>query len=119
MLQGGVSVNKYHRLRSNKNRMKERYAKKYSYGCLSWRGIIIEHENDLKQGHHFNDLSYWKEYYLSGRRNYSKFSTNRKIRQMNRSICQSAMQLEDAEDCGVQMRNADYRKYFDYDWTVW
>lgn len=47
---------------------------------------------------------YWKFCYLSGCRKFAKRSTNRKIRNNKK----------------LELKNpSDYRKVFDYDWTIW
>ena len=47
---------------------------------------------------------YWKFCYLSGCRKFAKRQTNRKIR----------------NNKNLELTNpSDYRKVFDYDWTIW
>ena len=60
---------------------------------------------------------YWKEFYLSGVREYAKEAGNRRVRAMYRDLL-AVVDDENSEDL-IAMSQAEYRKYFDYAWTIW
>jgi hypothetical protein len=59
--------------------------------CVFWWAVSYDKETDR-----------YKRYYYSGRKKYAKYCTNRKVRKTN----------------DFPLKDAGYRKCFDYWWTV-
>lgn len=59
---------------------------------------------------------YWKEFYLSGRKGLAKDESNRRVRAVYRELL--AVLADGGEDVPALQR-AEYRKIYDYWWTVW
>lgn len=57
---------------------------------------------------------YWKDFYLSGSRQYAKEETNAKIR----SFFRNKLNGHDFEDLNA-MSGSDYQKEYDFEWTLW
>ena len=92
MYENGRQVNRYANKKKHKRKMKR------------WSGYL----NDL------DGLPYWKTYYLSGRRGFAKEWTNRRLRSKFREeVAQQDYENMSAPHCG------EYRKHFDYAWTIW
>ena len=102
--------NRYGRKCKHKDVMKRNFCASYyrAYSKNAWDRIKNQ-DNDT-----WWKKRYWLTYYLSGCRKIAKKSTNRKIRGIYRNITNAA-----ELDILTALSNADYRKYFDYDWTIW
>lgn len=112
MYENGKRVNGYHRKRIHKQESKNKFAKTWWYGNSAgdWNQMVIDYLRDPE----YRSLDYWKTFYLSGCRKVAKTSTSRRLR----NIFKSYVAREDYDNIPV-LNNADYRKYFDYDWTIW
>ena len=65
-----------------------------------------------------SDRDRYKKIYLSGCRKYAKEQTNSMIRAQYRDL--SPIDILDLDDDAIiVMRAGDYKKVFDYDWTIW
>ena len=121
MYENGRKLNRHARKRKHKQAMKERYAKKFFLmrSKCDWNTLKIVFEDYIpyKSRH---PLDYWKEYHISGARRYAKDETNNKVRSDWRADASRALSLYDIDDDETYvLRNSDYRKTFDYFWTVW
>ena len=121
MYENGRKLNRHARKRKHKQAMKERYAKKFFLmrSQCDWNTLKIAFEDYIpyKSRH---PLDYWKEYHISGARRYAKDETNNKVRSDWRADASRALSLYDIDDDETYvLRNSDYRKTFDYFWTVW
>lgn len=111
--------NRYANKRKHKINMKRRYG----HGLYtSYRSNIWLHERECREECNSpyarnGGYEYWKTYYLSGNRRYAKYCTNRAIRAYYRDQFRR-LNSEDMEDV-MAMRNSDYEKAYDYDWTIW
>ena len=122
MYENGKRVNGYQKKRLHKRKVKNSYAKIYCYGDgeYTWRMLVTEFKDEPREkwGH---PLDYWKDYSLTEQRSMAKNQTNRTLRREFNNY-KNLICLEDIEDFMDYMpylSNADYRKYFDYAWTVW
>lgn len=57
---------------------------------------------------------YWRVYYLSGARRFAKRQTNKVLRGLYREMIKHM----DPDDVPA-LKNSDYQKTFDYNWTIW
>jgi hypothetical protein len=120
MYRNGKQVRGYAKKLLHKRYVKERYGRRgmgpYGYGGYkSWKDY--EANRDLTWGDTAGEkvpwsLQYWKRYYFSGRRKFAKRCTNSRIRARERTLIHR-------EDADVALHGAEYRKMFDYNWTVW
>ena len=122
MYENGKRVKGYQKKRLHKKKAKERHAKTWYYGKsgASWNDLVLKYKDEprTKWGH---PLDYWKECSLSGPRSYAKSQTNSTLRREFNNQCRRAL-LEDVDetyDYMSQVTNGNYRKYYDYNWTVW
>ena len=113
MYENGRRIDGYRKKRLHKRKLKRRYAKKYYLGDheTDWNTLAIRYEN--RWG---SSPEYWKDNYLSGPRKYARRSTSRKIRSQFKS---DISKCKDFEDHSPAIHHGKYRKYFDYDWTIW
>lgn len=115
MYENGKRVNGYHRKMLHKRAMKDKYVKTWFYGHisgLSWEEFLKYIRS--RDWYSEDDLHYWRTFYLSGCRSYAKYCTARKIR----SVTKQAVTKQDYDDI-LNIDRGMYRKYFDYDWTIW
>ena len=123
MYENGRKLNRHARKRKHKQTMRERYAKKYCLlsGQYDWNTLEITFKDHIPyKFEHHHPLDYWREYYVSGARRYAKDETNNKIRSDWRADASRALSLYDIDDDETYgLRNSDYRKFFDYIWTIW
>ena len=106
MYENGKQINHYANKMIHKRHQKNKYRRNWigDLRYASWEDYLA-HEDDLK---------YWKEWYLSGPRKFASDCTNSKIRAGFRSDLAN----EDYEDMYAP-QHSDYKKYFDYAWSVW
>ena len=121
-----MKMNRYAKKRRHKRKLEKLYAEKYHYGgtgsySVEWLRdrLIREAEEDdsywrRKHPPRNKGWEYWQIYYLSGRRQYAKKYTDKRIRQKYRQMIQKL----DPDDVTAPS-GADYEKEFDYDWTIW
>ena len=76
--------------------------------------LMRDYEDDHYRYQRNNGWEYWTEWYMSGRRQYAKKYSDKRIRQKYRQMI-SNMDPEDV----TTLRGADYEKEYDYAWTVW
>lgn len=109
MYENGKQINHYASKMIHKRKQKNKYRRSYfgGYICASW-------EDYAAHAYEFNDLKYWREWYLSGPRQFARDCTNQKLR----SSFREEISKEDYEDMYAP-QNGEYRKFFDYAWTVW
>lgn len=106
MYQGGKRISGYRKRRQHKERMKQQYGRMgggpYNYdGYKSWQDYKANHSE-------YEDLDYWRRYYLSSSKSAAKKYTNKRIR---------AQRIYN--DDSISLKHAEYRKEFDYGWWVW
>ena len=120
MYENGKRVKGYQKKRLHKRKMKNSYAKAWCYGNgeTSWNELVLEFKDEPKDRHGGHPLDYWKEYSLSGPRTLAKEQTNRALRREFKNQSRMIM-IDDEYDYVSYLSNGNYRKYFDYDWTVW
>ena len=119
MYENGKRVNGYQKKRLHKRKIKNTYAKTWYWGNgqYDWDMMVIEYKDEPRSrwGH---PLDYWKDFSLTGPRSYAKEQTNSIIRREYKDYCRRAL-IDNIYDFTPNMSNGTYRKYFDYDWTVW
>lgn len=109
MYENGKQVNQHANKMIHKRRQKNQYRRKYVRGlrCASW-------EDYKAHADEWDNLKYWKEYYLSGARSFARGQTNSKLRRKFR---------DDAASCDYEEmyapQHSEYQKSFDYAWSVW
>lgn len=116
MYENGRRVNGKPRKRIHKRKMQEKHARKWGQP-QGWKQMKVQYAHWTDSAH--DPLRYWKDYSLSGPRQYAKDCTNSKLRAVIRD--EVARALKDAEfmETCESMRGAQYRKRYDYDWTIW
>lgn len=122
MYENGKRVEGYQKKRLHKRKVKTAYAKTYCWGNseYSWSMMVTEYK-DVPRERWGHPLDYWKDFSLTGPRKYAKSQTNSTLRREFNNQCRRAL-LEDFDetyDYMPQVANGNYRKYFDYAWTVW
>ena len=114
MYQNGKRVNGYQRKRLHKRKVKQSYAKSWIYGdgMTAWNNLVIEFKDEprTKWGH---PLDYWKDYSRSDLRQEAKRQTNRALRREFKDI------LRNEFDDFPKLASGEYKRYYDYGWTVW
>ncbi len=122
MYENGRRVNGYQRKRLHKRKVKKSYAKTWYYGDgeYAWNYLVIQYKDEprSKWGH---PLDYWKEISLSGPRAHAKKQTNKALRRefKNHESKIVLAEFEDSMEHLPRLANGDYRRYYDYSWTVW
>lgn len=116
--------NRYAQKKKHKREMEKKYATRYRFGSpcnvnLLRDQLMREAEEEdswwlKKHPPRNNGWEYWKDWSLSGARQYAKKFSDKRIRQKYRTMIQKM----DAEDVTAP-RGADYEKEFDYFWTIW
>ena len=118
MYENGRRVKGYQRKRLHKRKVKQAYAKGWVYGegMTVWNKMVIQYKDEepTKWGH---PLDYWKDYSRSNLRTHAKKQTNKAVRREFTNQ-HSKILLTDGEDF-PRLTNGDYRRYYDYNWTVW
>lgn len=118
-----MRLNRYAAKRRHKRKLKKNYAERF--GRYAWPGLLeaeMRREAAEKADTYWyrkhpprnGGFEYWGSYSVSGRRKFAKNQTNRVLRQAFRNETAN----REAEDIRA-MRGADYRKNYDYNWTVW
>lgn len=122
MYENGRRINGYQKKRLHKRKVKKAYAKTYCWGSgeYSWSMMVAKYR-DKPRDHWGHPLDYWKDYSLTGSRCYAKSQTNNILRREFKNQCRKAMlaDFDDTYDYMPQIVKGTYRKYYDYDWTVW
>lgn len=106
MYDNGRNLNRYHAKRFGKRKMQRRHMRSWG-DHTSWRDYVA-HKPER------DDLEYWRAYYFSGRRAFASDCTNRKLRAEFRA----EKAVGDYENMYAP-QGANYRKHFDYWWTVY
>ena len=113
-------INRHALLRKHKKKLKQRYG----HGLYNGHRTNLRlHEDECREnyGNRANarngGYEYWQSVYLTGPRKIAKDGTNSAIRSMYRDML-NTIDVEYADEIDA-LNNADYRKYFDYDWTIW
>ena len=118
-----LKENRYARKRQHIDELKKKHAVRYNVfdPGRDEREAKEDYERSLAEGHIYkwddprNDgYNYWVDFSLSGPRQYAKFCTNRKIRQMYRNL----ENMENLENV-MGLHGSDYEKIFDYWWTIY
>ena len=120
MYENGKRLNRYARMMLHKRNMKKRYAKQWAYGSGStdWNTLVIQFRNS-HPGTDCLQPNYWKDFYLSGSRQYAKGATNWKLRaKWHNDSSRILLNYNDESDCS-RIFGGEYRKYYDYIGTVW
>lgn len=108
MYENGKQMNRYANKMKHKKEMKKSFLKSpYKFHHISWDDYVA-HAGE------YDRLDYWKTCYLSGVRAYASFRTNRKLRAEFRQ----ALANEDF-DALYAPQYGNYKKHFDYWWTIW
>lgn len=122
MYQNGKRVNGYPKKRLHKRKQKEKYAKKYIYGDseVSWDTLKSIYKDTPKIGR-YHPLNYWRDFSLSGPRAYAKQQTNSVLRSRFKAEKKEILMAYDVDDLEYlpRLTNSNYRKYYEYKWTVW
>lgn len=122
MYQNGKRVNGYPKKRLHKRKQKERYAKKYCWGNheVSWQTLENAYRDTPGYGR-YHPLNYWREFSLSGPRSYAKQQTNNVLRTKFKAENKKILTAYDVDDldCFPRLTNSNYRKYYEYSWTIW
>ena len=109
MYENGIRVKGYHRKREHKRKLKKSHLLAWFWRrprCASWEDFACHAKWP-------RDVEYWRRYYSSGERRFARFCSERTIRSKFRDmICRG-----DFEDLYAPS-HADYRKEFDFWWTV-
>lgn len=119
MYENGKRVKGYQKKRLHKCKVKNSYAKSYYYGDgeYTWKMLVTEYKDEprSKWGH---PLDYWKDFSNTEQRSLAKRNTNRALRREfnNRK---NQIIIDEIDDYMPYLSNADYRRYYDYAWTVW
>ena len=115
--------NRYAQKRQHKREMKKRYMRKYACGVYHNLKLF---EDKLREEGSQDTLwnrkhpprnggyEYWDEFFYSGKRQYAKKYSDKRIRQKYRQLIKKL----DHEDVTAP-RGADYEKEYDYWWTIW
>lgn len=114
----------YAQKRKHKRIMQKKYTTQYWNGRYSAQELRdkLEREAEEDAGSYWsrkhpprnNGWEYWRLYYLTGKRQYAKKYSDKRIRQKYRQMISHG----DPEDVSVP-RRADYQKEYDYNWTIW
>ena len=113
-------LNRHALKRRHKRELEKKFAKKYGchdVGALRRKMIEDAQEDSYWNRKHpsrNNGWEYWKSFYLTGRRQFAKKFSDKRIRQKYRTMVKKL----DPEDVTVP-RRADYEKEYDYSWTIW
>lgn len=123
MYENGRRVNGYFKKHIHKNKIKQRYINTWLYGknrksnLMAWpefKAYVEKISSRPIYGCYYNHaLKYWKQYYLTGSRKYSKRETARRARQQFREAISKCIDWNDFDGL------TPYHKNFDYSWTVW
>ena len=120
-----VRDNRHAAVRRHKLKQKRRYGIRYNRyadnpnAFEEERRTEAENERGWYRRYHPRNggYEYWKEFYLTGPRQYAKSCTNGVIRARYRDLLRSLSE-EDLEDIQA-LRGSDYEKMFDFWWTLW
>lgn len=104
------SIKGYKRKIAHKNRLKRDFARRG--GSCYWFGGYASWEDYVANHGEFDSLNYWRRGYFSGSRKFAKRSTNRVIRAKEKQLLRT-------EDSDIALKGGEYRKAFDYGWTVY
>lgn len=107
-----AKTGRYHRKKIHKRRLRKQHAELWLGGGSTWSDMKIRYQDDVPIQR--NAMAYWRNYTLSGPRAFAKRCTNRKIRTDGRMIARCA-----DEESAYAPQRGNYRRVFDYDWTVW
>lgn len=109
MYENGKQMNRYANKMIHKRKQKKKYTRSYfrGYRGASWEDYCAHAEE-------WDDLEYWKEWYLSGSRKFASECTNSKLR----SCLKNDLSHMDYEEMYAP-QHGEYKKFFDYAWTVW
>lgn len=107
--ENGKQINHYANKMIHKRKLKDKYRRSWigNPRCASWEDYFA-HADD------WDDLKYWKEWYLSGSRRFAKCCTNSALR----SGFREEFSHEDYENMYAP-QNSEYKRLFDYMWSVW
>lgn len=109
MYENGKQANRYANKMKHKQIQKNRYRRKYLHGyrAASW-------EDYKAHADEWDNLEYWRGYYLSGVKDFARGCTN--------GILRARFREEAAHgnyDDMFAPQYASYKKFFDYWWTVY
>ena len=113
-------LNRHAMKRRHKRETEKKYAKGYAYGSGQYdvgrlrRKLMAEAAEGDRHGLRNNGWEYWQVYYLTGRRQYAKKYSDKRIRQKYRIMIRQM----DPDDVTAP-RGADYEKEYDDAWTIW
>lgn len=117
-----MRLNRHAAVRLHKRKLKKKFA--HCAFRHYWTNLKLMEEHYKDKGNHFewwdkhhprnNGFNYWQYDDISGRRKFAKKQTNKTIRAKHRGL----MANMDPEEV-VADRGNDYRKEFDYNWTIW
>ena len=109
MYENGKQMNRYANKMIHKRKLKDIYRR-------NWRGDprAASWEDFVSHADEWDDLRYWREWYLSGPRKFAKGCTNKALR----SGFPEEFSQEDLEDLYAP-QHGEYKKSFDYMWSVW
>ena len=122
-----MKTNRFSRKRLHKRKLEQRFARSYFYGTTAPGDVRLLRDKLMRDFDEEQDSwwmkkhpprnhgwEYWKTYYLTGRRQYAKKYSDKRIRQKYRQM----ISKYDPEEVTAP-KGADYEKEFDYDWTIW
>ena len=116
---------RYTNKRIHKRKMEKKFANQWHYGRARPGDVKLLREQLMREAEEDEwwrmihpprngGWEYWKTYSLTGRRQYAKKYSDRRIRQKYRQLIHNL----DPEDVTAP-RGADYEKEYDYNWTIW
>ena len=105
MYQNGARIKGYLKTRQHKRKLKDKQYRS------AWRDDYLSYRN----------WPYWKQLYISGVKKYANDYTEEALRSEFRNVKHIILYAidEDELDDVVYYDGADYRKCFDYEWTIW
>ena len=96
--------NKNNYIPQNKNKQKKHRLNKYERKKITYKRLKKLHSISLYTCGAYEKNGRLTRFYLSGRKGYAKWCSDRKVRHGNKEFC---------------LRGGGYRKVFDYWWTVY
>ena len=109
MYENGKQMNRYANKMIHKRKLKDKFRNDwFRRPCASWEDYAAHRDE------YFDDLRYWRISYDSGVRKFASDCSNSRLR----SEYKNELAHVDYEDMYAP-QHADYRKHFDYWWTIW
>ena len=117
MYENGRRVKGYQNTRLHKRKVKESYAKTYTFGGsdrYDWNYLLTHYKDTPRNGWH--PLDYWKDYSLSEELTFTKNQTNKKLRHEFKNQSQKFFEEDEDFDCIPYLATGKYKKYCEQIW---